>query len=76
MASESYFLGVDVGTGSARVCIIDSTGEIKGVESKEIQTWNPRANYYVSIPATPRISKAKEFTGTIDSRYLVRNLLL
>ncbi|KAH0602218.1 uncharacterized protein H6S33_000574 [Morchella sextelata] len=46
MASESYFLGVDVGTGSARVCIIDSTGEIKGVESKEIQTWNPRANYY------------------------------
>ncbi|KAI5778943.1 FGGY family of carbohydrate kinase [Geopyxis carbonaria] len=46
METHNYYMGVDVGTGSARVCIIDETGEIKGVESKETQTWNPRANFY------------------------------
>ena len=50
MAIESYFMGVDVGTGSARVCIIDSSGIILAVESKEIKTWNTRADYYVPDP--------------------------
>ncbi|PUU72171.1 hypothetical protein B9Z19DRAFT_1012454 [Tuber borchii] len=44
--SSNHFLGVDVGTGSVRVCIIDETGEIKGVESKDIKTWHEKANYY------------------------------
>jgi len=44
--AHSYYLGVDVGSGSARVCIIDETGEIKAVKSKEIQTWHPRADFY------------------------------
>ncbi|CUS10907.1 unnamed protein product [Tuber aestivum] len=43
---NDHFLGVDVGTGSARVCIIDGTGEIKGVESKDIKTWHEKADYY------------------------------
>lgn len=47
MASDSYFMGVDVGTGSARVCLIDAAGVIKGIHSKDTKTWNPRANFYV-----------------------------
>ena len=43
----NYYLGVDVGTGSARVCLIDEQGEIKGIQSKEIQTWNDKPDYYV-----------------------------
>jgi ribulose kinase len=41
-------MGVDVGTGSARVCLIDSAGAIKAVHSKDTRTWNPAANVYVS----------------------------
>jgi ribulose kinase len=47
MAAHSYFLGVDVGTGSARVCVINEFGEIKAVGSKDIRTWNPRVDFYV-----------------------------
>lgn len=52
MAPPSYYMGVDVGSGSARVCVIDQTGEIKATESKEIQTWHDRADYYVRSVAT------------------------
>lgn len=45
--TSNYFLGVDVGTGSARVCAVDDSGEIRGLAVKDIQTWNPKADYYV-----------------------------
>jgi len=45
--TESYYLGVDVGTGSVRVCAIDDSGEIKGLAVKDIMTWNPKTDYYV-----------------------------
>lgn len=48
MNSQNYYMGVDVGTGSARVCLIDSKGVIKAVHSKDTKTWNPAANFYVS----------------------------
>jgi ribulose kinase len=46
--AEEYYIGIDVGTGSARACIINSTGDIKSVASKNIQTWQPKPEYYVS----------------------------
>jgi ribulose kinase len=53
MASQAYYMGVDVGTGSARVCLIDQTGVMVAVESKEIKTWNEKADFYVSTEQYP-----------------------
>lgn len=38
---QDHYIGIDVGTGSARACIIDSTGEIKGLASHNIKLWQP-----------------------------------
>lgn len=43
----SHYLGIDVGTGSVRACIIDEKGNIKGLASKEIGLWQPEQGYYV-----------------------------
>lgn len=45
---SEHYIGVDIGTGSARVCIVDRTGDIKAVASKDIRTWQPQNTYYVS----------------------------
>ncbi|KAI9833686.1 MAG: hypothetical protein M1826_006777 [Phylliscum demangeonii] len=42
----SHYLGIDVGTGSARACIINVHGEIKGLASHEIGLWQPQVGYY------------------------------
>lgn len=48
-ANGPFYVGVDVGTGSARACIIDSTGEILAVAAKDIQRWNPKPDFYVRL---------------------------
>jgi len=77
--SNDHFLGVDVGTGSVRVCVIDETGEIKGVESKEIKTWHEKADYYVLFLTHPSTLSAGGLTGpvgTIHRGHLERDMLL
>ena len=39
MDQKKHYLGVDVGTGSARVCVIDEHGDVKSLVSKETKTW-------------------------------------
>ncbi|KAH6608106.1 hypothetical protein Trco_004419 [Trichoderma cornu-damae] len=43
---DHYYIGIDVGTGSARACIIDETGDIKALASENIKLWQPQNGYY------------------------------
>lgn len=44
--SQEYFVGVDVGTGSARACVIDSSGEILAVITQAITKWEPKPDFF------------------------------
>lgn len=44
-----YYIGVDVGTGSARACVIDHNGDIVGLASENIGLWQPEKGYYVRL---------------------------
>lgn len=46
LVSEDYYIGIDVGTGSARACIINSKGDIVGLASENIGLWQPQTGYY------------------------------
>lgn len=41
-----YFVGVDIGTGSARAALVDAHGRVQQMHVKAIQTWNPLADHY------------------------------
>lgn len=45
---QEHYIGIDVGTGSARACIIDYSGEIKGLAAQEIKLWQPVSGYEAS----------------------------
>ncbi|KAI8955873.1 Nup93/Nic96-domain-containing protein [Xylaria longipes] len=46
MAPQDHYIGIDVGTGSARACLIDSSGDIKALASEAIKLWQPQTGYY------------------------------
>ena len=60
----SHYIGLDVGTGSARACLIGDNGDILSVATKDIKTWHERADYYV-FPRKPSLTM-----GTIYGRYM------
>ncbi len=41
----SAFVGIDVGTGSARAGVFDARGELLGSATKAIQTWKPQGDF-------------------------------
>lgn len=53
LCAQDYYIGVDVGTGSARACIIDETGDIKALASENIKLWQPETGYYVRADHSP-----------------------
>ncbi|KAL9109900.1 MAG: hypothetical protein Q9227_005423 [Pyrenula ochraceoflavens] len=44
-----HYIGIDVGTGSARACIIDGKGDIVGLASENIGLWQPQHGYYRAL---------------------------
>lgn len=46
MLPKPYFIGVDVGTGSARAALVNANGKVVKMYSKHIQTWNPCLDNY------------------------------
>jgi glycerol kinase len=80
---EEHYIGIDVGTGSARACIINSAGDIKAVASKDIQTWQPKPEYYVRhFPKLLSASPLKQFrnnpqliSGTVFPRVFDKSYL-
>ncbi|TVY21430.1 putative sugar kinase [Lachnellula arida] len=41
-----HYIGIDIGTGSARACIIDGSGDIKALATENIGLWQPEQGYY------------------------------
>jgi hypothetical protein len=49
-----HYIGIDVGTGSARACIMNDHGDIVGLASENIGLWQPQTGYYVCSSTAPR----------------------
>jgi FGGY-family pentulose kinase len=43
---SDHYIGIDVGTGSARACIINQQGDIVGLASEDIGLWQPEHGFY------------------------------
>lgn len=44
--TETYFVGIDVGTGSVRAALVNSSGKVHKVHVKGTKTWNPLPDHY------------------------------
>lgn len=44
--SKMFYVGIDVGTGSARAALVNSSGHVIRSHVKEIKTWNPQPDHY------------------------------
>lgn len=43
---NALFVGVDIGTGSARAALVTDEGKVLKTAVKTIQTWNPITDHY------------------------------
>ncbi|KAF7982342.1 hypothetical protein HWV62_29058 [Athelia sp. TMB] len=55
MASDSYYIGVDVGTGSARATIVKQDGTVLGSSTQETTTWRDAHDHRIFEQSTNNI---------------------
>ncbi len=66
---KKYFLGIDVGTGSARAGIFDGNGNMVGQASHPINIWHPKVDFVqqssedIWIACTTSVKKAVKNAG-------------
>ena len=75
-----HYIGIDVGTGSARACIINAKGDIVGLASENIGLWQPEQGYYVNTALPQRRDQLPQpmlicCLGAINQRHLALYLL-
>jgi len=63
----AHYIGLDIGSGSARACLIDEKGDILSVAVKDIKTWHEKADYYVFMPLVSRANYQEQSTEDIWS---------
>lgn len=44
--TDKYFVGIDVGSGSARAALVSATGQVLATHVVAIRTWNPQPDHY------------------------------
>lgn len=67
LVHEDHYIGIDVGTGSARACIVDGKGDIVGLASENIGLWQPQTGYYVSQPFLRAIHSICNGLSSLDT---------
>lgn len=60
---QNHYIGIDVGTGSARACIINEVGDIVGLSSENIGLWQPQTGYYVRLSMSLSLSRGYLFAN-------------
>jgi ribulose kinase len=55
MPSESYYLGIDVGTGSARASLVSADGKVVASSTVETKTWRDPEDHRIFEQSTDNI---------------------
>ena len=56
MSTEKYYyIGVDIGTGSARACLVDASGHIAASDTQDTKTWRDENDHRIFEQSTTDI---------------------
>lgn len=77
-AVERHFIGVDVGTGSARAALVTARGAIVRTHVRAIRTWNPLPEHYEqssedvwrAVCECVKVKPARRLCGVLSARIL------